>query len=157
MTQSILRAVQAARDSVTSEQRAGWDKGRDALVTDAVWYSSFWLCEQLTSAGCPPQLAEKITFAVGQRQAHEDTPDGIWGQTVIALRNYTERGRWEEPGEELAQKLLFENFGNPIDVEKLLLWIKSRPTNLRALTEMLSEMEATGQLPKKPKTPWEQP
>lgn len=91
---------------------------------------------------------------MGQRQAHESTSDGIWEKAVTALKKYTEHGIWEEPGDELAEQLILENFGNPPNMEKLLAWLMTRPTGRRTISEMLSEL-ASGKVPQKPTTPWE--
>lgn len=155
MTDDVRDKADAARNSVTAAQKAEWDKERSDLSPNDVWYSGFWLYGKLRAAGCDPDLAERIGFAAGQRQAHETTATGIWSHAVTALENYTEHGIWDAPGSALAKKLLFENFGNPLDVGKLLAWLMSRPTGRKELAEIIAEMQATGKLPEEPKTPWD--
>lgn len=149
------RTPTTIRQSITPEQRARWNFERDDLIDDDIWYSSFWLSEQLALINCPPDIGDKICFSTGQHQTHESTPEGIWSQAIIALENYTTHGTWDEPGETLALKLLHKNFGTPVDVTKLLDWLMHRPTGRNALVVTLADMQATGKMPEKPKTPWE--
>lgn len=41
-----------ARQSITVAQRTIWNTERDDLINDDIWYSWFWLDENLIAAGC---------------------------------------------------------------------------------------------------------
>ncbi len=160
MSTGNLAAAAQARKSVTMEQRAQWDAKREKEgggndgVPDDVWYAGYWLHEKLTEEGCPEDIASKINFAVGQRQSYETSSDGIWLQAVTALRNYTETGTWEEPGADLAMRLLRERFGDPANALEIAAWLLSHTPGQRALADALSELRSTGKL-SEPKTPWD--
>lgn len=150
--------VAAARISVTAQQYSERETQRleaDDLIPPEVWHSGCWLRERLLAVKCGAAVAERIGFAVGQKQAHQTTIEGVWNEAVTAFERYTESGTWDEPGEALALQLLRENFGDPPDPIQILEWLRSRPTGRRTLIEFADEIRNTGNIPPLPKIPFE--
>lgn len=69
-----------------------------------------WLQMELLGAGATEELALKICFATGQRQAMILPGGDLWAPAKDALYRY-KQGEWDEPGPELAQKLIKEAIG----------------------------------------------
>lgn len=76
----------------------------DSVFADRIAYSGAWLGERLVELGCLPELKHKICFAHGQRVFRNADP---WGLAQAALDAYKE-GLWEEPGLELAERVISE-------------------------------------------------
>ncbi len=133
-------------DNITSEKIAQWEKKRlkfmaknefPISIPEDVFYSGQWLGEELAVLGCPDDLIEKICFAVGQRcSPNEDN----WSLAVKALENY-KQGHWEEPGSELAAKIIKERYGENPDPYQMLNDLEKRygKEGLKALMSTLAK------------------
>jgi hypothetical protein len=126
-------------EGITQEQIARWHESylnRDESICardfyEEFWYSGEWLGEELTKLGCPSDLVERISFAVGQRQAAVDDP---WPTAIKAITEY-KQGRWEEPGAVLAKKIFHEQFGEKPDPIAVLNWMANKGIDLKKMAE----------------------
>lgn len=64
-----------------------------------------WLAAELAELGCAGVLHERILFSFGQMAAYVNTNDGMWKLATDVRENYT-KGKWVEPGQELADALV---------------------------------------------------
>ena len=94
-------------------------------VREQVTKAGDWLYEQLRAAGASRELSTDICFATGQRQAMLDPGEDPWAVAREALERY-KRGEWDRPGDELADRLLKEKFGDPMDLPRMLDWLVSK-------------------------------
>lgn len=83
-------------------------------------YKSFyvvdlWLGEQLHKVDCPRLISEKIRFGFGQYCHYEDH----WVVAQRMLKNWVEKQEYEQPGSELARKLL-NKYGFPPHMREYL-------------------------------------
>lgn len=94
-----------------------------------------YLADKLRELNCPSDLVDRICFAAGQRQTLADDP---WEAPLNALENY-KRGVWEEPGAELSEKLIREEFGDNPDPNAILKRVleKWSPEEVEAVIEMV--------------------
>lgn len=98
------------------EDRQKWEKENpaiSAIYPPEAYYSGCYLGEALESLGCPHERIEAISMATGQRQAHNK--DEYWSIVVHAIEEY-KQGRWEEPGPELARRIIQERKIDPIEM-----------------------------------------
>jgi hypothetical protein len=138
-------------EGITEERIAKWHETylkRDESIClrsfeEEYWYSGEWLGEELYKLNCPSDLSERISFAVGQRQAAVSDP---WPVAVKALEEY-KQGRWEEPGEALAKKIFHEQFGDNPNPMQILAWMLNKGFDLE---KAKAEFESGGTLPEVP-------
>ncbi len=79
------------------------------------------LFADLRDAGCDEALATRICFATGQRHAMLDGGDEFTLYRSALERYY--QGDWDEPGPDLARRLMKEKFGDQPDPVQLLNWL----------------------------------
>ena len=101
---------------VWEEMRLLWEQ-REPLTAGSypheAFYSGYYIGEKLMELGCPPDRIDAILMAAGQRQAGLDD-EQIWQIAVHTIEEY-KQGRWEMPGNELAEKIQRERFGENAD------------------------------------------
>jgi hypothetical protein len=131
-------------EGITKEQLIKWhesylNRDSDEGITEfgeERWYTGEWLGEELTKINCPSDLIRRISFACGQRQAACMEP---WPPAIKALEEY-KQGRWEEPGMDLAKKILREQFGDNPNPMEILAWLSNKGFDLKkALNATLPE------------------
>jgi hypothetical protein len=123
---------------ITQEQLDQWNKyylkycdESNTKVDKESFYAGFYIEHHLQTLNCPADLCERICFAAGQRFSAINDP---WSLAVKIIEDY-KKGIWEEPGLELARKIMLEQFGpnpNPIAI---LDWLKSQGININKLME----------------------
>lgn len=105
-------------------------------MTDDIISAGDWLKDELVAAGADEALATNICFAAGQRQAMLEPGDDAMEPCREALARFR-NGDWDTPGKELADRLLREKFGNPLDRDKLLAWIMQSDERKARMAEVI--------------------
>lgn len=154
--------MQPRPPDLTPEKLAEYEQSRQEWLAEEghtllrippaeIWYSGCWLKEKLLELNCPEDLAERIGWAVGQRQAAN--PDA-WQVVYTALENY-KKGEWEEPGEELGLKIMKEQFGENPTPADVIQWFASQGVNPGQLMELMTRFAIQGKsaLPQPPRKP----
>lgn len=146
-------------DFIREEDIVRWESARilsDELKRHAelgiqlspeVFYAGQWLGEELDKLGVDALTGKKICFSTGQIQSGTGQS---WEPAIEALERYKKDGSYEEPGEDLARKIMTETLGEDFTLEDFLEYIKDR-LNLSEETLMptLNKIASKG----KPKLP----
>src|SRR4051812_19111177 len=129
MRQVSNEECELVRASISPELIEAWRKDFDedkpdqiVPVPEEVWFAGTWLKGELLALGCDPDLASGICMVLGQRQAMLRKGTNFWGPAIAILEDY-KNGTWELPGPELADKLLKERFGDPLNRKEMLDWL----------------------------------
>lgn len=108
-------------DAVTDEMVAEWDAEMDSNPPEGlpefmlqmpeireVYYAGEWLSAELSRVGADEETRQKICFASGQKMVFAPDP---WQVVEETVSEYSANGSFDEPGPELAGRLIEENLG----------------------------------------------